>query len=485
MRVAAYLRVSTDEQAEKGNSLTEQRERSAAYCVSMGWPAPVFFIDDGYSAKNLNRPDMQRLIGLVEENAFDVVVTPKLDRLGRNLLDLLNLIDLFEEHKCEFASVAERFDTSTAAGKLVMQILGAFAEFERGRISERVRDNMLSLARNTNKVLTLPCYGYDVSDGTYQINDEEAANVRYMFDLAEEGHGHRTIAKKLNDRGATTKRGKLWDQINVKRLMQTETLTGTMVYNKRETSKGKVTMRDKSDWIIKVDNHPAIIPKEQFERVQDIFSSRSRAHKHAESETYLLTGLIKCRYCGRNMKGSTSRHKRSGNEYTYYRYICSSYANGFGCRHHAVHRDDLESKIIEHISYVASASSTDIKMVVSAPQTAEQEIKELETQLVRVNKRMQKQIEAYEDDLISAQDLKAARDRVESERKKISDQLEKLKERKNGDPRMVIENAVQLLGDITGIDRMRAKNSIRMLIDQIEIEQDEIRITWKSIHVVP
>lgn len=339
-RIAAYIRVSTDEQADNGNSLSEQQERLSAYCKAMGWSQPTFYIDDGYSAKNLNRPAIQRLLKDVQQRKIDVILTAKLDRFCRNLLDLLQTVDMLDEFKCNFVSASESFDTSTAVGRMVLQLLGVFAEFERERISERVKDNMLSIAKHTNKAITQPCYGYDIVDGQYVINEQEAEYVRLMFDLAEQGHGHRMIAKILNERGAKTKRGKMWDQVNVKRLMQTETIAGIMVYNKRDSRNGKVVERDKSEWIIKENNHPAIIPPERFERVQEIFRSRSRARKHADNETYLLTGLVKCKHCGKNMKGSTSRHKTKYNEYTYYRYICSSYVLGYGCKHHAVHRDD-------------------------------------------------------------------------------------------------------------------------------------------------
>lgn len=479
MRVAAYIRVSTDEQADKGNSLSEQKERTLAYCKAMGWNEPIFFVDDGYSAKDLNRPGIKHLLECVENNEIDLVLTSKLDRLCRNLLDLLQVVDLFSMNNCNYVSASEHFDTTTAVGRMTLQLLGTFAEFERERISERVKDNMISLAKNTDKALTLPCYGYDIVDGRYQINEEEAEYVRLMFDLAEQGHGHRMIAKILNDKGATTKRGKSWDQVNVKRLMRTETIAGIMIYNKRQKVKNKMIMRDKNDWIIKENNHPAIITPERFRAVQEIFQSRSRAHKHADSESYLLTGLVKCKYCGGNMKGSTSRYKRENGEYTYYRYICSQYVSGYGCRYHAVHRDDLENQIIDRIREIASVSTSELVMNVARSHTIDDEIKELKKQLVNVNKRMQKQIEAFENDLISAEDLKAARDRVESERQKLNEQITKL-ESHTGDADSVRQNAVKYLDDISGIDRVKAKNSLRLLIDHIVVQSDLISITWKA-----
>ncbi|MEB3103042.1 recombinase family protein [Ferviditalea candida] len=479
MRVAAYVRVSTDEQADKGNSLLEQKERLEAYCKAMGWNRPMFFEDDGFSAKDMRRPDAQKMIERVKNNEFEIVLTSKLDRMSRNLLDMLQFVKLLEEHNCSYVSASEGFDTSTAVGRMVLQLLAAFAEFERERISERVKDNMMSLARNTDKAITLPCYGYDIVEGKYEINDIEAQYVKLMFELAEEGHGHRMIAKRLNEAGAATKRGKLWDQTNVKRLMRTETIAGIMIYNKRQNKNGKMTMRDKKDWIIKNDNHPAIINHERFDRVQEIFKTRSVAHKHAENETYLLTGLVKCKYCGKNMKGNTSRHKNKYGEYTYFRYICSSYVAGYGCKHHAVHRDDLEEQIVERIKMVATSSENQIKMVIAPSRSFDDEIKELKNQLSKINKKMQKQIEAYENDLISAEDLKAARERVDLERTELNVQLKKLENRK-GNEIDIKQKAKDLLGDITGIDRVKSKNAIRLLIDHIIVENDQASVVWRS-----
>ncbi len=478
MIVAIYVRVSTDEQAESGNSLSEQKERLSAYCVSMGWSDFTFFVDDGYSAKNLNRPAIKKVIERVERREIDIVLTSKLDRLGRNLKDLLNLVDFFDEHDCRFVSQSETFDTSTAVGRMTLQLLGTFAEFERERTRERVRDNMLSLAKNTDKGLGKTCFGYDLVDGKYVINEDEAQHVRYMFDLAEEGHGHRMIAKLLNDRGALTKQGKLWDQINVKRLMKNEILAGTRIYNKRENKHGKTVMRDKKDWIIKENNHPAIIEPERFERVQDIFNSRSTAGKHANSETYLLTGLVKCKYCERNMKGQTTRNKRPNKVYTYFKYICSSYVQGYGCKHHAIHRELLEGNIKDEIKRITETSPKELKINIAATPTVQDEIKSIKQQLAQIEKRMQKQIEAYTKDLISDEDLKAASMRAENDRNELRIKLEKL-ENTSGDPEQLQNNARNLLGDIIGEDRMKAKTAIRLLISQIVLGDEEAYITWK------
>lgn len=477
--IAAYIRVSTDDQADKGNSLAEQRERLISYCRAMGWEQPIFFVDDGYSAKDMNRPAIQQLFNEVKQNKVRIILTTKLDRFSRNLLDLLQTIRFLQDHDCNYVSASENFDTSTAVGRMTLQLLGTFAEFERERISERVKENMLSLARNTNKALTKPCYGYDVVDAKYVINEDEAQFIRMMFELAEQGHGYRKIAQILNERGSKTKKGKPWDQVSVKRIIQNDTVAGRLVYNKRQNRSGKTVIRDKSEWIIKEDNHPAIITPERFDAVQEIMRSRAKAYRHADNETYLLTGIIKCGHCGRSMKGSTARYRRGTKNYAYYRYICSSYVLGYGCKHHAIHRDDLEATIIKEIELIAKMSTKELRIKAVTP-SIDDEIKDLQKSLERINKRMQKQIEAYEMDLIGADDLKAARERIETERREIERKMREL-ESKSNDSSVVQKKAVEFLPTINGIDRLAAKNAIRGLIEEIRVREGKlVEITWKA-----
>ena len=145
-----------------------------------------------------------------------------------------------------------------------------------------------------------------------------------------------------------------------------------------------------------------------------------------------------------------------------------------------VHRDPLENLIINEIKTIAKTSTAKLNIVVYTPSTAD-EIQHIKEQLARIDKRMQKQIEAYENDLISADDLRMARIRIENERQQLREQLEKL-ENKQLKPEEVQKNAAKLLDDITGIDRLKAKAAIRHLIERIEIKDGElVNIVWKAL----
>jgi len=478
LRVAAYIRVSTDEQTEKGNSLNEQKERLEAYCRAMGWNSPIFYKDEGFSAGDLKRPAINKLIDAVKKDNYDILLTTKLDRLSRNLLDLLQTILLLTEYKCAYVSATESFDTSTAAGRMVLQLLGVFAEFERGRISERVKDNMNSLARNTNKALSGPCFGYDIVEGMYKINEKEAEQIKYMFELADKGVGSRSIAKALNERDVLTKRGKMWDSTNVLRLLKNETVAGIRVFNKRKKVNNKIEIRPKEEWIINENNHEAIIDPDFFRDVQCILDARGHNKKHAESETYLLTGVLKCGQCGRGMKGSTARVTRGEKKYLYHRYICSSYVLNYGCKHHFAHRDEIENEVIQMIKKVAMTSVAELEIKV-ATKSMKEEIQETETIIKRLSQQMQRQIEAHSKGLIEDEDLKLANERIKEERKLHRAKLEMLKEN-NGSVEFVKENVKKLLGDITNFDRKKAKLGIFKLIESLELKDKNIDVVWRA-----
>src|SRR5262249_16169785 len=140
MRSIGYVRVSTDRQAEQGISLEAQEAKIRAMATVQGAELTEVIVDGGESAKSLNRPGLQRLLGLVSTNKLDAVIVAKLDRLTRSVKDLCSLLELFEKRKVALISVAESLDTGSAAGRLVITIMGAVSQWEREAIGERTRD---------------------------------------------------------------------------------------------------------------------------------------------------------------------------------------------------------------------------------------------------------------------------------------------------------------------------------------------------------
>ena len=167
LRAAIYIRVSTEEQANEGYSIDAQKEKLTALCKSQDWQVYEIYADEGFSAKDLNRPGIQRLLQDAEQRKFDIIVFYKLDRLSRSLKDLTSLIDKFEKLSIKIKSLTEPFDTTSPPGKLMLNMLGSFAQFEREIIGERTKLGLERAFRQGKWVTSAP-FGYKVKNGKLQ-----------------------------------------------------------------------------------------------------------------------------------------------------------------------------------------------------------------------------------------------------------------------------------------------------------------------------
>ncbi len=192
IRCAIYTRKSTDEGlAQEFNSLDAQREAGEAYIASQageGWVClPDRFDDGGFSGGNMDRPALQRLMADIEAGEVDCVVVYKIDRLSRSLLDFARIAQRFEEHGVSFVAVTQQFNSSTSMGRLMMNVLLSFAQFERELASERTRDKIAATRRKGKWTGGRPLLGYDVDRSNCSprlvVNSDEAARVRQIFEL--------------------------------------------------------------------------------------------------------------------------------------------------------------------------------------------------------------------------------------------------------------------------------------------------------------
>jgi len=208
VRCAIYTRKSTDEGLQQEfNSLDAQREAGEAFILSQrseGWQAmPDHFDDGGYTGGNMDRPAMKRLTAAIEAGHVDCVVVYKVDRLSRSLLDFAKIMELFDRHGVSFVSVTQQFNTTSSLGRLTLNILLSFAQFEREIISERTRDKMSAARRKGKWVGGLPMLGYDVDPGGGKliVNPEEARQVHAIFELYLEHGSLLSVAQELDRRG--------------------------------------------------------------------------------------------------------------------------------------------------------------------------------------------------------------------------------------------------------------------------------------------
>src|ERR1700730_16003204 len=212
IRCAIYTRKSTEEGLDQDfNSLQAQREAAEAFIHSQkhaGWILiPHRYDDGGFSGATMERPAIQQLLEDVEARRIDCVVVYKVDRLSRSLLDFARLIDRFDQRSVSFVSVTQQFNTTTSLGRLTLNILLSFAQFEREIIGERTRDKMSAARRKGKWTGGMPVLGYDVPPGGGRliVNDAEAARVREIFGLYVQHRSLSAVIAELGRRGWTTK----------------------------------------------------------------------------------------------------------------------------------------------------------------------------------------------------------------------------------------------------------------------------------------
>src|SRR5690349_16268499 len=211
MKTIGYVRVSTDKQAERGVSLEAQAEKIRAMAVVHSADLLDIIVDGGESAKSLQRPGIERLLALVDAKKVDSVIVAKLDRLTRSVKDLCELLERFERRGVALISVAESLDTSSAAGRLVLNVMTAVSQWEREAIGERTRDALGHKRRQRERVGNI-AFGYRLApDGVHvEPDDAEQAAIAAIRALRASGRTLRQIAADLNQEGRRTRRGSEW-----------------------------------------------------------------------------------------------------------------------------------------------------------------------------------------------------------------------------------------------------------------------------------
>ena len=306
LRCAVYTRKSTDEGLDKEfNTLDAQRDACEAYVASQraeGWVLVRDRYDDGgFSGGTRERPALRRLLTDIEQGRVDVIVVYKIDRLSRSLMDFAKLVEIMEAHSVTFVSVTQSFNTTTSMGRLTLNILLSFAQFEREVIGERIRDKFAaSRARGMWMGGKVPL-GYDVRDRKLVVNEVEAARVRRVFELfVETGSGVETV-RRLQAEGVTSKSGRLLDRGDVYKLLHLRTYIGEVSH------KGQVYPGE----------HEAIVPQGLWDKAHAILqvSPRARAAQNRQHAPALLKGLI----FGTDGRALSPTHcRKNGRLYRYY-----------------------------------------------------------------------------------------------------------------------------------------------------------------------
>lgn len=414
MRCAIYIRVSTEEQVKEGYSIGAQKERLDAYVKSQGWEIISYYVDEGISAKDTNRPELQRMIKTIEDGIIDVVLVYRLDRLTRSVLDLYQLLETFDKNGCHFKSATEVYDTTTAIGRLFITLVAALAQWERENLGERVRMGMTQKVREGEWHGSTPPIGYLNVDGNLIINEEEAVIVRNIFKwYADEGLSDNKIAIKLNEMGIETKKGMgIWRENRVRYILRNPTYCGHLHWNVRV---------NKDQYFLVKDAVPKIIDEETFENAQSVRKARSSVHPRVATSKHIFSGSLRCARCGASMKGHKKKDSK-GREYRSYRCI-NRYAKK--CDMPLIAETILEKAFMHYFENIELKPKSD-KSSTSIKKKQLNEEDHLNIELDKIKKRRKKWQYAWANDLLTDQEYKERISEENSKEQLILDELNKL-----------------------------------------------------------
>ncbi|WP_409177451.1 recombinase family protein [Brevibacillus fortis] len=341
MKVAIYIRVSTEEQAQQGYSLDAQKERLIAFCKSQGWDDHILYMDDGYTGTNMNRPALKRLIRHIEANEIQTVLVYKLDRLGRKQKDVLHLLeDVFEKNNVAFKSATEPFDTSTPLGKAMLGILAVFAQLERDMIVERMVEGRRQRVKQGLWHGGRIPFGYTWSpeNSMMEIVPDEAHLIREIYRLYLEGQSTLAIA----DWAALRSSARKFTHVAIRDILARPIYVGKLI----------------NDGVLVDGKFEGIIDPDIWYAVQREKSRRKEGLTPVGD--YLLTGLLECGVCQSPVVHVRRKAKRGDHTYLYELYACKNQhvrrkerSQELPCRLGYHHRDTVEKYVIDKIKSIA------------------------------------------------------------------------------------------------------------------------------------
>jgi site-specific DNA recombinase len=324
IRCAIYTRKSSEEGLEQEfNSLDAQREAGQAYITSQqqeGWIClPQRYDDGGFSGGNMDRPALQRLLQDMAAGHIDCVVVHKVDRLSRSLLDFAKMMETFDKYHVTFVSVTQQFNSANSMGRLILNVLLSFAQFERDLIAERTRDKIAATKRKGKWCGGVPILGYDVDPLTSKlvVNDQEALQVRAIFELYLRLQSLGAVVHELERRGWRNKRcrtrkgqergGRPFSNTTLHLLLSNVLYVGK-IKHKREVHPGE---------------QQGIVAEEVWQQVQELLTTQGRTHGSLLRNPFraLLKGLLHCLSCGRRM---TPTHVSTSDGKRYRYYLCTA-----------------------------------------------------------------------------------------------------------------------------------------------------------------
>lgn len=518
-RIAIYSRKSRE--SDTGDSIESQIKMCKSYCENNYIEEEIqysIYQDEGFSGKNTDRPKFQELIKDIKSKKFDILICYRLDRISRSVADFSSILDLLQQFNCDFISIKEQFDTSSPIGRAMIYIASVFAQLERETIAERVRDNMIQMAKNGQWMGGSTPLGFDFERIKYfdeslkertmcvvtPIKDDlEYVKHIYSLYLAEESASK--VVDILLKEGIKGKLGKTIQSMGVIRMLRnpiyvkssdevsaylrtkcknvygTPNGNGYLTYGKTK-SDAKRTRNDESQWIYAVSKHEGVIDSDTWLKVQHILDkNKDKQFKRTGTGTTnpaLLSGLFKCSKCGSNMVV-----RRNGDIYYY---VCSGKVNRVEhtCDCKNVRVDQLDNLVISQLSGYSKSLLIE-KLPLAIHEISTEQFKDNKSEILKKDLKEKKEMVS---NLVKRVALAPTDDIVEMFMQQIADINKEIKELEfeleniNMDIKEHIGNKENLMLFIDSLKNFRKNiNEVDDLLKKRALIQTVVkRVNWNS-----
>lgn len=503
---ALYCRLSRDDDLQgESNSIVNQKSILKKYADDHGFPNTMYFVDDGYSGTNFNRPDWQRLLGLIDEGRIGIIIVKDMSRLGRDYLQVGMYTEMvFPNNDIRFIAINNGVDSENQVDNDMTPFINIFNEFYAKDTSKKVKAVFRAKGNSGKPLTTNPPYGYlkDPQDKNHWIADPEAAPiVKSIFKMCVDGMGPSQISKELMRRGVPTpsehfqslgiktpaKQSEcpgFWQQRTIADMLSRQEYLGhTINFRTRKKSfKCKKTVwSDPSEWAVFENTHEAIVDQETFDIVQRIRDARRRLTPMGEMP--VLSGMLFCADCGAKLYQVRARGWEHEQEY----FNCASYRKGQGlCSSHQIHNVQVEEILLQRLKQITAFARThETEFVELVTKQNEKELSRLmrdsNRELAQVRERISKLDvivqRLYEDNIegkISDERFARMSATYEAEQKQIETRASELEAAiaEAREHRLNVDSFLGMVRRYTEISELTAE-IIRSFVEKIEVKKPE------------
>ena len=498
MRTAIYARVSSERQAEKDLSIPAQLKALKKYALEHEWDVVAEYIDEGESARTANRPAFREMIATAKkrDKPFDTILVWKLSRFARNREDSILYKSLLRKQGISVISMNEHVDESPA-GHLLEGIIEVIDEFYSINLSQ---DTIRGMKENAARGFCnggLAPLGYKkvkvkvgaVEKSKLASEESEAPIVQRIFQMAVEGRGGKEIAKALNADGLRTRTGRHFSTTTINNTLRNEVYTGTLAWHSKNGNFGNAGAKTRLEVIRTPNAHPALVSREDFDRVQELMTERRPCVRHPRtiSSQYLLSGLLHCSKCGSPMIGCWAKSGK------FFYYQCNThYKKGKGiCDAPMISKGKLEGFVLERIKENI-LTEENLKQLVNLVNEElcrnsslyEEQLTQIGHQLGQVGNKLAKLYAALETGKVDIDDLAPRLKELRAQQRELQEKRDELLDKMNNETAQVIDMKAikEYVSDLKGLlgsaSFLQQKAFLRSFVKRVEFTSPQVSIDY-------